>query len=134
MKKTILSLFLCFVFLSGCSSNKNEVNDIATNYLKSSLSYDFTEAKKHTTGEALEAINLVESYLSYTELSATVKDVAIQETEASKTYAKVQAFITREISSEEITEIENRLILVELVNLNGTWYVYNSTVLKLNSN
>ena len=129
--KKILAVLLSTLLISGCSGNSDELNTIATNYLQSSLSYDFSEAKKYATGEALEAMNLVESYLGYSKMSAQVKSIEIIDTDVEKGYAKIQAQIIRDVQSEDIAETENRLILVELAEINGSWYVYDSSVLKM---
>jgi len=113
------------------SNSKEIIEKTTINYLENSLAYNFTEAKKVSTGEALEAINLVESYLAYSKMAATVKSVSIIDISTTHNTAQVQAKIVRDVQAGEILETENRLLLVELVNLNGEWYVYNSTVLKM---
>lgn len=132
MKKfKLLSLLLVlFISLTGCSkANANEISSVASNFVASSLSYDFNAAKQYCTGEALDSANLVEAYVSFTAISAKVSEVKILNIETSKNYADVQAFAKRTVTTESSTTEENKTLLLKMVNLNDAWYVYDVSTL-----
>lgn len=132
--KKVYSLFLISILLlGGCSKGDSTgAETAARSFAESSLTYSFDEARKYATGEALEGIDLVESYIDYTALNAEVDSIQVLDSSVSKDYADVKLQVTRSINDENVITTEQRTLLARLVQMNGTWYVYETSILQFN--
>lgn len=133
MKKLSTLLLVSVLLLGGCSKGDSAGAETAARaFAETSLTYSFDEARKVATGEALEGIDLVESYIDYTALNAEVNSIEVLDSTVSGDTAEVKLQVTRSINDENVITSETRTLLVRLVEMNDTWYVYETGILNFN--
>lgn len=133
MKKTLSLLLISVLLMSGCSkSDQSGAEEAARSFAESSLAYAFDEARKVATGEALEGIDLVESYIDYTSLNAEIDSIQVLDSSGSGDTAEVKLQVTRSVNDDNVITTEQRTLLARCVQINNTWYVYETSILKFN--
>ena len=133
MKKLSTLILVSVLLLAGCSKGDSTgAEATARTFAETSLAYSFDEARKIATGEALEGIDLVESYIDYTALNAEVNSIEVLDSSVSGDMAQVKLQVTRSINDENVITSETRTLLIRLVQMNGTWYVYETGILNFN--
>lgn len=133
MKKLSTLILVLVLLLAGCSKGDSTGAEVtARTFAETSLAYSFDEARKIATGEALEGIDLVESYIDYTAMNAEVNSIEVLDSSVSGDMAQVKLQVTRSINDENVITSETRTLLIRLVQMNGTWYVYETGILNFN--
>jgi|GEM_PF-3851317 hypothetical protein len=117
---------LAAAVLSGCSSGEKEaVKAAARAYAENSMSGNWEEVMKASTGEQLSVLNMLVETLDAASFKSVVRLVEVLDTRVDGNYAEATVHIVRDVKVEDYgTMTDDRQVRYHFYKVNGEWKVY----------